>query len=87
MEKLNELVEVAEKVEERLGRELEYISGGATSSLMRVWDKNIPERINLLRIGEGILLARDLQEFYGYDMSELYRDVFRLKAEVIEAKS
>ena len=87
VEKLNELVEVAEKVEERLGRELEYISGGATSSLMRVWDKNIPKRINLLRIGEGILLARDLQEFYGYDMSELYRDVFRLKAEVIEAIS
>ncbi len=86
VEKLNELVEVAERVEERLGRELEYISGGATSSLMRVWDKNIPKRINLLRIGEGILLARDLQEFYGYDMNELYRDVFRLKAEVIEAK-
>lgn len=47
-EKLEELVELAEKIEARLDRELEYISGGATSSLMRVWDKDIPERVNLL---------------------------------------
>lgn len=86
-EKLSELVEIAEKIEERLGRELEYISGGATSSLMRIWDKDMPKRINLLRVGEGILLARDLNLFYGYDMSELYQDVFRLKAEVIEVKT
>lgn len=86
-EKLEELVTLAEKIEERLGRELEYISGGATSSLMRVWDGDIPERINLLRIGEGALLARDLDVFYGYDMSELYQDIFRLKAEVIEVKT
>ncbi len=86
VETLNDLVEIAEHIEERLGRKLEYISGGATSSLMRVWDGNIPEGINLLRRGEGILLARDLDVFYGYDMSELYQDVFRLKAEVIEVK-
>lgn len=86
-EKLQELVEIAEKIEARLGRELEYISGGATSSLMRIWDGNMPKRINLLRIGEGILLARDLDVFYGYDMSELYQDIFRLKAEVLEVKN
>ena len=86
VEKLEELVELAERIEERLGRQLEYISGGATSRLMRVWDKNIPKRINMLRVGEGILLARDLDVFYGYDMSDLYQDIFRLKAEVIEVK-
>ena len=86
-EKLQELVDVAERIEKKLDRELEYISGGATSSLMRVWDKDIPKRINLLRVGEGILLARDLDVFYGYDVSELYQDVFRLKAEVIEVKT
>ena len=85
-EMLEELVAIAEHIEKRLGRRLEYISGGATSSLMRVWDGNMPERINLLRVGEGILLARDLDVFYGYDMSELYQDIFRLKAEVIEVK-
>ena len=33
-EKLEELVDVAEKIEARIGRRLEYISGGATSSFM-----------------------------------------------------
>ena len=85
-EKLRELVDIAEKIEKRLGRKLEYISGGATSSLLRVWDGDMPERINLLRVGEGILLARDMDVFYKYDVSDLYRDNFRLKAEVIEVK-
>ena len=67
-EKLDELVAVAEQIEGRIGRQLELISGGATSSFMRVIDGDIPERVNFLRIGEGILLARDLELFYGYDM-------------------
>ena len=86
VDKLEELVALAEKVEQRLGRELEYIAGGATSSLMRIWDGNIPKRVNLLRVGEGILLSRDMEVFYNYDVSEICRDVFRLKAEVIEVK-
>ena len=85
-EKLDELVDVAERIEARIGRELRYISGGATSSLMRVLDGDIPERINMLRCGEGILLARDLELFYGYDMSFMHQDVYTLKAEVIEVK-
>lgn len=85
-EKLDELVAIAEKIEECIGRRLEFISGGATSSFMRVIDGDIPERVNFLRIGEGILLARDLELFYGYDMSEMHQDVYTLKAEVIEVK-
>jgi len=86
-EKLSELVEVAEKIEARIGRKLEYISGGATSSFMRVLDGDIPPRVNFLRIGEQIMLARDLDVFYGYDMSEMRQDVYTLKAEVIEVKT
>ncbi len=86
-EKLQELVDIAEHIEARLGRELEYISGGATSSLHRIWDGDMPKRINLLRIGEGILLARDMDVFYHYDVSDLHQDSFRLKAEVIEVKT
>ncbi len=84
--KLNELVAVAEKIEAVIGRKLEIISGGATSSLMRVWDGTMPERINMLRCGEGILLARDLPLFYNCPQPELCQDMFRLKAEVIEVK-
>lgn len=85
-EKLNELVEIAEMIEDKIGRELEFISGGATSSLPRIIEQNLPSRINLLRLGEGVLLARDLQDLWGYDMSYLHKDAFILRAEVIEVR-
>ncbi|MBK5253748.1 MAG: alanine racemase [Peptostreptococcaceae bacterium] len=85
-DKLEELIEIAEKIETKIERKLEYISGGATTSLMRVWDGNMPERINMLRVGEGVILGRDLELFFGYDMSSLYKDVLMLKAEIIEIK-
>ena len=86
-EKLEEFVGRAEAVEAAIGRKLDIISGGATSSLMRVLDGEIPERINQLRIGEAILLARDLPLFYGCDLSFLNQDVFRLKMEIVELKN
>lgn len=85
-EKLQELVEIAEAVEDKIGRELEFISGGATSSLPRILEDNMPSRINLLRVGEGILLAKDLQDLWGYDMSYMNKDAFVIRAEVIEVK-
>lgn len=85
-QKLEELVRIAESIESRIGRKLEFISGGATTSLPRVFENNMPERINLLRVGEGIILAKDLRDLWGYDMSFMYQDVFTLKAEVIEVK-
>lgn len=85
-DKLDELVAIAENIEAKIGRTLEYISGGATTSLPRIINNDMPKRINLLRVGEGILLARDLDVFYGYDMSFMHQDVYTLKAEVIEVK-
>lgn len=85
-DKLSELVDIAERIEKEIGRKLEYISGGATTSLPRIFDGDMPERINLLRVGEGILLAKDLDRFFGYDMGFMNQNVFILKAEVIEVK-
>ena len=85
-DKLEELVEIARRVEAAIGRKLDIVSGGATSSLMRVMDHEIPEGINNLRVGEGILNARDLGVFYGYEQEGMHHDVFTLRAEVIEAK-
>lgn len=85
-DKLQELVDIAERIEEKIGRELEFISGGATSSLTRIMDGDLPARINMLRVGEGIILARDLQDLWGYDMSYLHKDAFILRAEVIEVR-
>lgn len=85
-EKLEELVECAEMIEAAIGRTLRYISGGATTSLPRVLEGNMPPRVNMLRVGEGILLAKDLRDLWGYDMSFMHQDVFTLKAEIIEVK-
>lgn len=85
-EKLQELVDIAEAIEDKLGRELEIISGGATSSIMRILDGDMPSRINMLRLGEGVLLSYDLQALYGYDMPYMYTDTFKLRAEVVEVK-
>ncbi|WP_130861907.1 alanine racemase [Bacilliculturomica massiliensis] len=86
-EKLSELVDIAERVEAAIGRKLEIISGGATSSFTLVHFGTMPKRINHLRIGENILLARDLQTDWGIkDMDYLAMDVYTLKAAVIEVK-
>ena len=85
-EKLEELIWRAEAIEKKIGRKLDCISGGGTSSIPRIIENNMPARINHLRIGEGILLGRDLQELWGYDMSFLNLDAFTLKAEIIEIR-
>ncbi len=85
-EKMEELIGVAEMVEAEIGRKLEIISGGGSTSLPLVLKKTMPERINHLRIGEGIEIARDLHDFWGLDISFLHPDVFTLHAEIIEIK-
>ena len=85
-EKLAELVTAAERIEEAIDRKLELISGGGTTSLPRIYDGDMPERINHLRIGEGILNNRDLPELYNYRIEGMFDDIFTLKAEVIEAR-
>jgi len=82
-EKLEELVECAEMIETEIGRQLRYISGGATSTLPRIAEGNLPQRINMLRVGEGIILAN----VWGHDiLGHMHRDVFTLRTEVIEVK-
>jgi len=83
---LGRLCKIAERIESKIGRRLEMISGGATSSLPLVIDGKMPKRINNLRIGEGILLALDLEKFWGYDMKHMHKDTFVLKAQVVEIK-
>ena len=82
VETLSKLSEAAEKIEALIGRPLDIISGGASSSLMRVWDKDMPPKINHLRIGGEVMLAHTNRVVYGYDMSGFYFDAFRLEAEI-----
>ncbi|MGM0415268.1 MAG: alanine racemase [Bacillota bacterium] len=84
---LNNLVQTAEKIETRLGRKLKIISGGATTALPLLLDNKLPARINQLRLGETLLLSRDIQNIWGFDLPELNTDTFILQAEVIEIET
>ena len=86
-EKMNELVGLARQVEQRIGRKLEIVSGGATSSFTLVHWGTMPAGVNHLRIGEAILLGKDLQVDWGIrDMDYLRMDARTLRAEVVEVK-
>ena len=86
-EKMHELVGLARQVEQRIGRKLEIVSGGATSSFTLVHWGTMPAGVNHLRIGEAILLGKDLQVDWGIrDMDYLRMDALTLRAEVVEVK-
>lgn len=87
-EKMRDLLVLRDRVEAAIGRKLEIVSGGATSSFTLVHWNTMPEGINHLRIGENILLGKDLQLEWGIsDMDYLAMDTFTLTAEVIEVKT
>ena len=80
-EKMNELVGLARQVEQRIGRKLEIVSGGATSSFTLVHWGTMPAGVNHLRIGEAILLGKDLQVDWGRALLALGRaDVGELES-------
>lgn len=83
-ENLGNLVRFAEKIEERYNISLDIISGGGTTSMYLVFNNQIPQKINNLRVGEGILLAREA--VFNKKEKDFYNDTFILKAEVVEVK-
>lgn len=86
-EKMEQLLTLAHQVEDAIGRKLEIISGGATSSYTLVHWHTMPKEINHLRIGENILLSYDLQNLWHIsDMDYLRSDTFTLTAEIIELR-
>ena len=86
-EKMQALLDIAAHIEKRIGRKLEIISGGATSSYTLVHWGTMPAGINHLRIGENILLGKDLQVNWGIqDMDYLRMDGFTLRVEVVEVR-
>ena len=81
------LEHIARRVEDTIGRKLEIVSGGATSSFTLVHWGTMPEGINHLRIGEGILVSKDLQVDWGiHDMDYLRMDCMTLRAQIVEVK-
>ncbi|KRQ86894.1 Alanine racemase [Caloramator mitchellensis] len=81
---LGQLVEIALKMKERYSLDLEIISGGNSSSLYLLLEGRLPKGINNLRFGEALVLGRETA--YGNMVEGLHKDIFVLKAEIIELK-
>jgi ornithine racemase len=81
---LGKLVNLKEIIKTKFGINLPVVSGGNSSSLYAVMDDSIPEGINQLRIGEGIVLGRETA--FGKDIPNCHKDCFTLKGEIIEIK-
>lgn len=81
---LSELVNAGNVLEMLLGYPLGVYSGGGTSSLALIENKDMPTKINQLRIGEAILLGSDTtrRRIIPY----LRQDTMVLEAEVIEVR-
>ncbi len=86
-ENLGLLCDVALEIENAIGRPLELVSGGATSSLPLLLEGKMPSKINNLRIGEGILLNMDLPNIWGVTIPNLNQDTFTLLAQIVEIKT
>lgn len=83
-ENLTKLVKLTEEIKDKFYINLQVISGGNTSVLKLVEDDIVPNRINQLRIGVGILLGQD--DVRLRNIAGTYQDTFILTAEVIEVK-
>ncbi|MCZ0718108.1 alanine/ornithine racemase family PLP-dependent enzyme [Aerococcus kribbianus] len=82
---LTKLVTLSKNIEKIINRSLDWVSGGASTSLPLVLNNNMPDGINHLRIGNNLLL-RDVEEYNDYTFDGLYGDAFIVEAEIIEIK-
>ena len=81
-EKMQQLVDLRSEMESTLNVSLPVLSGGNSANLPLLLAGGMPPEINLLRIGESILLGRNV-----LDRSALpgtRQDTFHLVAEIIE---
>jgi predicted amino acid racemase len=85
-EKLEELIAATERVENAVGREMDIVSGSASTAFTRVIDGTMPKRINHIRLGEAIFVNRDNEDLYGLKVDGTFRDVTTLEAEVVESR-
>jgi len=83
-ENLGELCRNAEEIERRIGRTLEVISGGSTSSLPLLLQGGMPRRINQLRIGEALVVPWDLFYTWNCPEEDMSNAGLILKAQIIE---
>ncbi len=79
-----ELIRLTEGVEALIGRELDIVSGGNSSSYLLLAQGRLPRRVNELRMGESWLLGN--VPCHGQAIPGYQRHNFRVEAEIIELK-
>lgn len=84
-ENLGELVNISREMERKYNLDIQFISGGNSSSFHLLRKNSMVQGINNLRLGEIMLLGRETA--YGEAIEELNKDVFVLKGELIEVKN
>lgn len=77
---------VAHKIhlEKKYNLDLYHMSAGNSLTLHMVWEKNLPQGCNYLRIGQSINLG--VEDKYGQVIEGFMADVYTLHAEVVEKK-
>lgn len=83
-ENMARLIAVREECRKKSGLRLDLISGGNSSSLPLLASGKMPAEINHLRLGESILLGRNVIDRSPWPGTR--QDTFRLVAEVIEVE-
>lgn len=83
-ENLGKLVLIRDNINRKFNINLEVVSGGNSSSLCLIQNKEMPKGINQLRLGTALLLG--LIEVSRTRISNTYIDAFKLIAEIVEIK-
>jgi len=89
-DKMELLADLATRIEQSIGRELEIVSGGASSSMMPVFDGKMPAKINMLRIGEAAFFgARNVlrESYHIKEVEDRTDEPIVLEAEIVELKT
>lgn len=81
---LTRLANAAEMVEKAIGRSLETVSGGSSSSMMPLLRGDVPEKINHFRIGGLIANPIAMRLNRKFTVSGMSEDTFFLHGQVIE---
>lgn len=85
---LNKLVETKHMIEDKIGEQLEIVSGGATTSTELLIDGNMPKEINHLRVGGLFTTPEYIKEFKDWKKYlPGLKNVFTIEAEVIESNT
>lgn len=81
---MKELVDLKYELEDFFNIKIPIVSGGNTSTLKLIDDNELPAGINQFRVGEAILIGRDVSR--NRIVPGTYQDTFILVAQIIELK-